>query len=55
MRNKLPRKPWPVEKGIVNLDDWWNAGSHWVAYSKNGNRVAYFNSSGNLYPPPELT
>lgn len=42
------------EKGIVNLDTSVGSGTHWVAYSKKGTSVSYFDSFG-LRPPPEVT
>ena len=49
MRNNLPisgiRRN---ENGIVNLDNFEGSGTHWVAYAKRGDRVAYFDSFGNL-------
>lgn len=54
MRDTLPAKPRLKESGIVNLDESRRAGTHWVAYAKNGNSAAYFDSFGNLRPPTEL-
>lgn len=54
MRDELPLKPKRIEKGIVNLDISAGPGSHWVAYSKNNKDVSYFDSYGNLQPPPEI-
>lgn len=54
MRNSLPKKPFPKELAIVNLDDKNGKGTHWVAYKKYGHRVTYFNSFGDLKPPKEL-
>lgn len=54
MRDNLPKRPWIVEQGIVNLDSTNNTGTHWTAYSKKGNKVFYFDSFGNLKPPKEL-
>lgn len=42
------------ESAIVNLDSVSGPGTHWVAYKKHGNSVIYFDSFGNLRPPPEL-
>lgn len=52
MRNSLPEKIRKNEKGIINLDGMDGPGTHWVAYKKNGSRVIYFDSFGNL--PPTL-
>lgn len=54
MRNKLPRKPNVNERAVVNLDDESGPGTHWVAYSKKGLDVLYYDSYGNLQPPVEI-
>lgn len=54
MRDSLPSKPLPYESAIVNLDTSYGSGTHWVCYGKMDNRVHYFDSFGNLRPPPEL-
>lgn len=54
MRDTLPKRPWLVESGIVNLDSVNNKGTHWVSYIKKGNAVSYFDSYGNLAPPREF-
>lgn len=55
MRDALPRgKPRKNERAVVNLDGRAGRGTHWVAYKKEGNRVAYFDSFGDLKPPAEL-
>ena len=55
MRNSLPPAgPRNYEKAIVNLDLSLGPGTHWVAYKKFGKNVYYFDSYGNLKPPPEL-
>lgn len=55
MRNNLPKSgPKKYESAIVNLDDKNGPGTHWVAYNKKNNDVIYFDSFGNLRPPPEL-
>lgn len=54
MRDKLPKKIQKNESGIVNLDSDVGVGTHWVAYSKKGPLVTYFDSYGNLKPPMEL-
>lgn len=54
MRDKLPLKSKPIECGIVNLDDYKGAGTHWVAYVINNNNCEYFDSYGDLKPPKEL-
>lgn len=54
MKDKLPKKIWRNETGIVNLDDSTGPGTHWVSYKKLGNTVYYFDSFGNLPPVKEL-
>lgn len=54
MRDSLPNKINEYECGVVNLDDYSGIGTHWVAYKKQGLRVQYFDSFGNLKPPIEL-
>lgn len=54
MRNDLPNKIWNNESAIVNLDLKQGLGTHWVAYKKEGNKIIYFDSFGDLRPPKEL-
>ena len=55
MRNELPKSgPLKYESAIVNLDNKNGPGTHWVAYRKINNQVIYFDSFGNLQPPPDL-
>ena len=55
MRDELPKTgPWRYEAGVINLDDDDGPGTHWCAYRKAGNMVYYFDSFGNLQPPPEF-
>lgn len=54
MRDRLPKKPLVQECGIVNLDNSFGPGTHWVAYYKNRNYKEYFDSFGNLQPPIEV-
>lgn len=54
MRDTLPHKPKQNECAIINLDEWKNLGTHWVAYIKRRNQVFYFDSFGALKPPKEL-
>lgn len=55
MRDELHKqKPWEKECAIVNLNSSSENGSHWVAYCKKDKNVLYFDSFGNLKPPPEL-
>jgi len=55
MRDTLPANgPLTNESAIVNLDSSYGNGTHWVCYRKMNNNVYYFDSFGNLRPPPEL-
>lgn len=55
MRDALPRRgPWKREASVVNLDDSGGPGTHWVCFRKNGNKVEYFDSYGDLRPPKEV-
>lgn len=54
MRDSLPKRPYKVESGILNLDSENGPGTHWVAYAKNKGCSEYFDSFGNLQPPVEL-
>ena len=49
MRDNLPKKRFKKECGIVNLDDSFSGGTHWVCYFNN----YYFDSYG-LQPPLEI-
>lgn len=42
------------ESAVINLDKNSGLGTHWVAYKKKGNLVVYFDSFGDLPPPPSL-
>lgn len=53
MRDTLPAKPKEIEVGIINLDSTEGKGTHWVCYSKNKDKIYYFDSFG-LDPPLEL-
>lgn len=54
MIDTLPNYPKSRESAIINLERSSDKGSHWVCYVKNKNVVHYFDSFGNLKPPPEL-
>lgn len=55
MRDTLPKKIRNTKEcGIVNTDLNVGEGTHWVAYIKNPHEIIYFDSYGNLPPPPEL-
>lgn len=53
-RDVLPAVIYKREKGIVNLDDNVGRGSHWVGYKRNGDKIKYFDSYGDLRPPIEV-
>ena len=53
LRDTLPKRPRKNECGILNLDDTSGNGTHWVAWSKDGDRKNYFDSFG-LQPPREM-
>lgn len=52
--DQLPPKPWKNESAIVNLQRFFEPGSHWVCYEKRGNNVRYFDSFGKIGPPREI-
>lgn len=54
MKDNLPHKIKKNECGIVNLDNSSGKGTHWTAYVKKTNNIFYFDSYGNLRPPPTL-
>lgn len=54
MKNTLPKKIYKIECGIVNLEEDFKTGSHWTAYIKYNDDISYFDSYGNLPPPPQL-
>ena len=55
MRDALPSGgPKTNASAIVNLDSSQPGGTHWVSYRKVGKRAEYYDSFGNLHPPPEI-
>lgn len=55
MRDSFKRmRPRTNECAVVNLDSRSGNGTHWVAYSKRGNRALYYDSFGDLPPPREI-
>ena len=55
MKDKLPADgPKYREDGVLNFNGSSESGRHWVAYKKRGRRALYFDSYGDLSPPPEL-
>jgi len=54
MKDQLPKKIREKECGIINLENYYQEGSHWVAYYKNKDEKYYFDSYGKLPPPRAL-
>ena len=50
MRDTLPKSPYKIECGIVNLNTNNEKGSHWVCYYKKGLNRIYFDSFGQITP-----
>ena len=52
-RNNLPNK---IKKGayVINLDEYENAGTHWVSLFVKANKVIYFDSFGIEHIPEEI-
>ena len=52
-RNNLPKK---IRDGeyIINLDEFADVGTHWVALFCNKNEIVYFNSFGVEHIPAEI-
>ena len=50
MRDQLPKNPNNVETGIINLDNFTGAGTHWVAYAIDPRAIVYFDSYGLAMP-----
>jgi len=55
MKDGLPKKPRVNEAAIVNLDNTFGKGTHWVCYTKRGSKVYYYDSFGNLRPPKKIS
>ena len=53
MRDCLPQKALRNESAVVNLDSSSGPGTHWVAFTKRGSSVNYYDSFG-VAPPAEL-
>lgn len=53
-KDELPKNIRKNETGIVNLDNSYGSGTHWICYKKLDDIVYYFDSLGNLPPPREL-
>lgn len=54
MRDRLPKRIRTHECGIINQDDDKGEGTHWVGYVKKNRNITYFDSIGQLKPPPEV-
>ena len=52
-RNNLPKK---IKDGayVVNLDEYTDVGTHWIALFYNRNEIVYFNSFGVEHVPEEI-
>ena len=52
-RNNLPKK---IKDGVyvINLDEYADEGTHWIALFCNRNKIVYFDSFGVEYIPEEI-
>ena len=52
-RNNLPKK---IKDGayIINLDEYTDVGTHWIALFCNKNNIIYFDSFGDEHIPKEI-
>ena len=52
-RNNLPKK---IKDGayVINLDEYADVGTHWIALFCNRNEIVYFDSFGVEYIPEEI-
>ena len=52
-RSNLPKK---IKDGayIMNLDEYKNVGTHWIALFFNKNEIVYFDSFGAEHTPKEI-
>ena len=52
-RNNLPKK---IKDGayVINLDEYADVGTHWIALFCNGNEIVYFDSFCVEYVPEEI-
>ena len=50
MKNNLPKK---IKDGayVINLDEYADVGTHWIALFCNKNEIAYFDSFGVEHVP----
>lgn len=54
MKDELPNKPNKNESGVLNLENSYQNGSHWVCWIKKNKLKFYFDSYGDANPPKEL-
>ena len=52
-RNNLPKKM-QDEPYVINLDEYADVGTHWVALFCNRNEIVYFDSFGVEHVPAEI-
>ena len=52
-RNNLPKKI-KDEAYVINLDEYADVGTHWIALFCNRNEIVYFDSFGVEYIPEEI-
>ena len=52
-RNNLPKK---IKNGeyVINLDEYADVGTHWIALFCNRNEIVYFDSFGVKHSPEEI-
>ena len=52
-RNNLPKK---IKDGayVINLDEYVDVGTHWIALFCNKNEIVYFNGFGGEHIPEEI-
>ena len=53
MKNNLPKKI-NDEAYVINLDEYADVGTHWIALFCNRNEIVYFNSFGVEHMPGEI-
>ena len=53
LRNNLPKK---IKDGayIINLDEYADVGTHWIALFRNKNKIIYFNNFGVEHIPKQI-
>ena len=53
-RNNLPKKKYRMGAYIINLDEYANEGTHWIALFCKENEIVYFDSFGVEYIHNEI-